>query len=68
MLDILFKNLKRGGIGCEIKHSEIISKKDESQLWGTNVLNLSAPKDLLRAVFYYNGKIFVFEVGSSIET
>ena len=63
VLDNLFENLKRGGIGCEIKHSEIISKKDESQLWDTNVLNLSVPKGLLRAVCYYNGKNFCLRGG-----
>ena len=64
LLDNLFKGLKKEGIGSESKHAEIISKEEEKILWDTNLLNLTTSKGLLRAVFYYNGKIFFLRGGS----
>ena len=54
ILDNLFKTLRKEGIGCEAKHAETISKEEESRLWDKGVLNVTSPKGLLRAVFYYN--------------
>ena len=48
------KTLRKEGIGCEAKHAETISKEEESRLWDKGVLNVTSPKGLLRAVFYYN--------------
>lgn len=33
VLDNEFKTLRKEGIGCEIKHTEIITKEEESKLW-----------------------------------
>ena len=63
VLDNLFKSLRKEGVGCNSKHAEIITKEEESMLWGSNVINLSHPKGLLRAVFYYNGKNFCLRGG-----
>ena len=67
LLDNLFKGLKKEGIGSESKHAEIISKEEEKILWDTNLLNLTTSKGLLRAVFYYNGKIFACVVEVNVE-
>ena len=51
------------GVGAEVKHTNIISKKEEQELWEKNVLGVDTPESLFRAVFYYNGKNFYLRGG-----
>ena len=63
VLDNHFKGLRKDGVGSESKHSEIITKEEENQLWCAKVLGLETPKALLQTVFYYNGKNFCLRGG-----
>lgn len=63
VLDNLYKCLRADGIGTAASHTESISKDEENELWSSNVLNLSTPKGLLRAAFFYNGKCFCLRGG-----
>lgn len=63
VIDNSFKQLTKEGVGCESKHTEIITKKEENLLWRSGVLGLNTPRALLNAVFYYNGKNFCLRGG-----
>ena len=62
-IDNLFKDLRSSGVGAASKHTEGISKEEEDLLWSCNVLNVTTPFGLLRAVFFNNGKCFCLRGG-----
>ena len=59
----LFRSLRDEGIGAEVKHASLISKKEENLLLENGVLGIDNPLQLLRAVFYVNGKVFCLHGG-----
>ena len=63
VLDNHFKQLRKDGVGCEPKHSEVITKEEENLMWMTGILGTEAPRQLLRTVFYLNGKNFCLRGG-----
>lgn len=63
VIDNRFKELTKEGVGCESKHTEIITKDEENLLWASGVLGLDTPRALLNAVFYYSGKNFCLRGG-----
>ena len=62
-LDNLMKDLRASGVGATSNHTEGISREEEELLWSTGVLNNCTPMGLLRAVFFYNGKVFCLRGG-----
>ena len=62
-MDTLFRSLRDEGIGAEVKHTSLISKEEENLLWENCVLGIDNPLQLLRAVFYMNGKVFCLRGG-----
>ena len=63
VIDNRFKELTKEGVGCDSKHTEIVTKDEENILWASGVLGLDTPRSLLNAVFYYNGKNFCLRGG-----
>ena len=51
-VDNLFKSLCASGVGSTSSRTEVRSTEEESLLWSLGILNTTAPKGLLRAVFY----------------
>ena len=39
-LDALFHKLHSGGIGMQVRHTEIITKADEEKLWASGVMGV----------------------------
>ena len=62
-LDNVFRELRFSGVGSATKHAEVFTKEEESQLWEKDVIGTSTPKQLLRAVFFLNGKNFCLRGG-----
>ncbi len=50
--------LRQEGIGASVKHAAVISLTDENFMWEKGILGTSAPRPLLRAVFYKVGLFF----------
>ena len=51
------------GIGTEVHHTPIITVDEEEEMSDSAVLNITTPKGLQRAVFYYVGKCFCVRGG-----
>ena len=62
-LDNTFRQLRTDGFGSSSKHAEVFSKEEEALLWDKEVLGIGSPKQLLRAVFYLNGRNFCLRGG-----
>ena len=62
-LDNVFRELCFSGVGSATKHAEVFTKEEEAQLWEREVIGTSTPKQLLRAVFFLNGKNFCLRCG-----
>ena len=62
--DAVFKQLYRKGIGAETKATPVLTSNNETELWESGTLNMDTPNGLLRAVFFYNGKIFCLRGGT----
>ena len=58
-----FSDLRKQGVGAEVKHMSIITKEEEDQLWKAKEMDTNAPKQLLQAVFFYVGKVFCLRGG-----
>ena len=46
-----------------MKHTPIITKEEEDQLWKSKEMGTNTPKQLLQAVFFYAGKVFCLRGG-----
>ena len=46
-----------------MRHAPLITADEEEKLWESSVLNITTPKGLQRAVFYYVGKCFCIRGG-----
>ena len=55
--DNVFHQLRAQGIRTKVWHAPIITVEEE-KLWMTSVINVTTPKGLQRALFYYVGKCF----------
>ena len=63
LLDSLFRELHREGVGASKQSAAVISFEEEEKLWETGVLNTETPSGLFNAVFYYNGLNFILRGG-----
>ena len=61
-LACIFSELRKMGVGAEVKHTPIITK-EEAQLWSAGAMGTDTPKQLLNALFFYVGKIFCLRGG-----
>ena len=50
--------LHQKGVGSETKNTPVLTQLEEDKLWESGVLSLNTPIELLRSVFFYNGKTF----------
>ena len=57
-LEYTFSDLRRTGVGAEVKHTPVITKEEENQIWRTGVMGTDTPKQLLNTVFFCVGKVF----------
>ena len=62
-IDSVFRKLRASGVGAEKKTAEPFTKEEEAQLWESGVIGDHAPRALLRAIFFYNGKNFCLRGG-----
>jgi hypothetical protein len=51
-LDAHFHKLHSDGIGVQVKHTDIVTKEDETKLWTNGVMGVDTPKSLQNAAFY----------------
>lgn len=53
----VYRSLRKQGVGADVRHTPVVTVAEETKLWDLNILNTTTPKGLLRAVFYYVGKV-----------
>ena len=63
LLDNLYSQLHKQGIGTTKVQASIISTSQEQHLWMSNTFNDETPLGIINAVFYYNGINFVLRGG-----
>ena len=63
LLENLYKNLHKQGVGTSTVQSEIVTHDEEKTLWECGALGVHSPESLLNAVFYYNGLNFTLRGG-----
>ncbi len=51
VIDNTFKKLRSEGVGCSAKHTEILTKEEERQLWESGAIGTSTPRALLSCLF-----------------
>ena len=61
--DSLCRQLRTEGIGAKVKAAGVISDKEEDLMWSTGALGTDTPIQLIRAVFFKNGKNFALHCG-----
>lgn len=57
ILDTYFRELRKIGVGADVKQTSVILKEEEGTLWEKGVLGVDILECLLCAVFFYNSKI-----------
>jgi hypothetical protein len=62
-MDAVYKKLRANGVGAQKRITETFTKEEENRLWESGVLGVDNPKNLLRAVFFTNGKNFCLRGG-----
>ena len=62
-IESTYSELRKNGIGAEVKHTPIVTKEEEDQLWRSGVMGTDTPKQLLQTVFFYVGKVFCLRGG-----
>ena len=55
-MERIFSDLRKQGVGAEVKHTPIITKEEEDQLWKAKEMGTDTPKQLLQADFFLRGK------------
>uniref|UniRef100_A0A1X7TLL5 ZMYM2-like/QRICH1 C-terminal domain-containing protein n=1 Tax=Amphimedon queenslandica TaxID=400682 RepID=A0A1X7TLL5_AMPQE len=55
--ETVFRELHKNGVGVDVSHTAVVTAEEETLLWERGILNVSSPQGLLRAVFYYVGKV-----------
>ena len=63
-IDNLGRQLRKDGVGADVKHASVITPEEEYALWEKGVIGRQNPKALLFAVFYCNRKNFCLRGGS----
>ena len=58
MLDSRMKELNANGVGLIKKRADPVTKKDENQLWESEVISLYTSAGLQNGVFLYSCKLF----------
>ena len=61
-LESTFSELRKKGVGAEVKRTPVITKEEEDQLWRAGVMGVDTPKQLLNTVSYV-GKVFCLRGG-----
>ena len=61
--DTIACQLREGGIGASVKHTEVISHEEEALLWERGILGTNTPRSLFNAVFFMNGKVLCLRGG-----
>ena len=56
--DSVYRELHSEGVGTSAHHAPLITNEEEDKLWSSGVIGITTPKALLRAVFFYIGKVF----------
>ena len=54
--DRVCKELHTQGVGTVVQHTDPVTMDEENHLWKAGILGVDTPKQLLRSVFFYNGK------------
>ena len=67
-IESTYINLRKQGIGTEVKHTPIITMEEENQLWERGVSGTETPTKLQRSVFFMLARFFVFVGVRSSET
>jgi hypothetical protein len=55
--------LREEGVGCSVKHAEVISQAEEDLLWSSEVMGLHSLKALFHTIFFLNGKTLCLRGG-----
>ena len=61
--DNVARQLRKEGVGAEVKHAEVFTEKEELKLWETGTIGITNPLALVRAVFFYLGKTLCLRGG-----
>ena len=56
MLQVTCRELRREGVGANVKHAAVFAPSEENALWDLIVISDHAPVALQRAMFFYVGK------------
>ena len=64
-LQVRYRELRQFGVEVVIKHVAVVSSEEEDTLCASKVIGDHDPLALQRAVIFYVGKTFVFEVAKS---
>ena len=62
-LRVTCRELRREGVGANVKHAAVFSPAEENALWDLKVSSDHAPVTLQRAVLFYVGKAFCLRAG-----
>ena len=60
---VVFRRLHQSGGGTDVQHTAVINHEEEDKLWSSGILNVTEPKGLQQAVFYYVGKVYCIRGG-----
>ena len=61
--EVVFRRLHQSGGGTDVQHTAVINHEEEDKLWSSGILNVTEPKGLQQAVFYYVGKVYCIRGG-----
>ena len=64
--DSVSRNLRKEGVGAEVKHASIFSPEEELKLWSSGAIGTHSPLALVRAVFYTLGKSLCLRGGQEV--
>ena len=56
MLKCTFSDVRKKRVGAEVKHTLVITKEEEDQLWQAGVMEMDTSKHSV--FFFYIGKVF----------
>ena len=61
--DNVARQLRKDGVGAEVKHAEVFTSEEEAKLWESGTIGITSPLALVRAVFFYVGKTLCLRGG-----
>ena len=62
-IESTYSELRKNGVGAEVKHTPIVTKEEEEMLWSKKVMGVDLPRQLQRTIFFYVGKVFCLRGG-----